>query len=223
MDYEEPSKNPILTRIFVSTMRTVTIPWLRSAFNTFLQDDHICRQIVGYIKVLHVTNIYDQNIFAVEILCGSDTMDDILESCQKSGIWKIDLNENDQVYLWEPDVWLGDNFKTYDEERIISREKLMQEWAKQRPSPEERIVVRLTQDEEDAYQERVALMKRVSKSRKYYRMPPKHFTKETMTFLKNMAERAIPSPAFFKKLADDQAAETAFIRAWTAVVGIIYL
>jgi hypothetical protein len=150
-------------------------------------------------------------------------MDDILESCQKSGIWKIDLNENDQVYLWEPDVWLGDNFKTYDEERIISREKLMQEWAKQRPSPEERIVVRLTQDEEDAYQERVALMKRVSKSRKYYRMPPKHFTKETMTFLKNMAERAIPSPAFFKKLADDQAAETAFIRAWTAVVGIIYL
>jgi len=211
MSFNKPSKMPILTRLFISSPKKITIPWLRESLNAFLEDEAVQRQVIGYIRRTEIINIYGQYVFVAEVRCGSDNLDDILENIQRSGSWFIFLSNDIEVEVWEVFENLGNYIKTYEEERDANREKLMRKWSKNEPIDPERPWVRLSKKEEADYQKHLWLMKLVStNSERPEPSYPEHFTKETIQFLKNLSANSVPKPEIFEKIKD-QACESTHI------------
>jgi hypothetical protein len=182
--------------------------WLRSTLNTILEDPHLGRPVIGSIKRSRITNIYDQKVFIAEVLCGSDNLDELLEHIQTSYSWFIQLSKTNRAEVWEVFEGLGDYLKFYEDERAIHREKLMSKWAKHPPTDISRPVIRFSKEEEAAYQERVQIMKRTSqKAGLFEPIDPEYFTDRTILYIEYLSEQTPPA-SFYKKLAEDQAAET---------------
>ena len=218
MAFEQPSKKLPLTRLFISPERQVTIPWLRSTLNTLLEDPHLGRPVIGYIKRTHIENTFDQPVYVAEVLCGSDNLDELLEHIQKSYMWVINLSQTNKADVWEMFEGLGNNLKYYEEERDIHRKKLMRKWDKLEPTDAGRPWVKWSKEEESAYQERVRLMKITSeKAGLFEPIDPAHFTEHTKIFLGNLAAN-FPPASFFSKLAEDQADETAYFLSHASFV-----
>jgi hypothetical protein len=199
------------TRLFISTEEWISIKTLRATFNSILEDPHLGRPIIGSIKRSRIINIYNQPVFIAEVLCGSDNLDELLEHIQLSYSWFINLTKTNKAEVWEVFEGLGDHLKFYEEERAIHREKLMSKWAKHPPTDISRPVIRFSKEEEAAYQERVQIMQRTSKQAGLFEsIDPEYFTDKTILYIECLLAQTPPA-SFYKKLADDQAAET-FIR-----------
>jgi len=205
MSFNKPSKKPTLTRLFISSTKKLNIPWLCESLNAFLKDEDSRRQIIGHIRRIHVTNIFDQNVLIAEVRCGSDNLDELLENIQRSGSWFIFLSKDIEVEVWEVPAWLGNYAKSYEEERDANRAKLMRKWSRTDPIDPERHWVRLSKKEEADYQKHLWLMKLTS-AISYRAEPsyPEHFTKETIQFLKNLSANSVPTPEVFEKIKEEQ-------------------
>ena len=181
--YNTPSKMPILTRLYISAPKRLSIPWLHFELNYYLEDSEIGRPIIGYIKRELVEDI--KFLYVAEVLCGSDALDDLLEHIQTSKTWCISFNKTDEqirLELWE------EGLMSYGCERETYRKKLMKKWARHEPEGEKIVWFHWTRAQEAQYQEHVRMMKRTSRAGIRCELVPEHFTEKTTAFIAEMRE-----------------------------------
>lgn len=195
MNYNTPSKMANLTRLYISAPKRLSIKWIRSELNTYLQDSEIVRPVIGYIRREVTGDI--KFLYVAEVLCGSDAMDDLLENIQTYTTWNIILNKtkkNDKTESIRLDIWevpeeYGDQLMTYEYERESHRKKLMKKWARKEPEGEKIIWFHWTRSQEAKYQEHLRMMKRTSESSFTHYLMPDHFTEKTAAFIAQMREQ----------------------------------
>jgi hypothetical protein len=202
-------------RLFISPEKQVTGSYLLETLNSIFQDPELGRPVIGSVKCTDHINIWDVTLFVAEVICGSDAMDELLEQIHHSNMSVIPLNDTTIAEVWKVPEGLGDYLRFYEEERVIHREKLMRKWEISEPN-ETPSWIRWSNEEEMEYQARVRLMKITSEKVGYFEpIDPDHFTDDTLTFLENLGAK-LPPPEFYKRLAEDQAEETAHLLAWAS-------
>jgi len=189
-----PSKMANIKRLYISTPKRISIKWIRSELNTYLQDPEIGRPVIGYIRREVIEDI--TFLYVAEVLCGSDAMDDLLENIQTSTTWSITLNKTSKnktesicLELWEVPEEYGVQLMPYEYERESHRKKLMKKWARKEPEGEKIIWFHWTRAQEAKYQEHIRLMKRTSKQSITHYLMPEHFTEKTTAFIEQMREQ----------------------------------